>query len=180
MGRPDELVSELMLVAGGFLAWIAVRRFRHTGFPRLPAAAAGGVAVLALVVLVAAFIAPRKLLPATAAVPPVGARPASTATLSVVKPAEGATVSGSSLEVVLGLKGGQIVNSSSTILAPDTGHIHLSVDGRLVSMTYGLLQSIDLSHLSPGKHTVTAEFVAADHAPFNPRVVATRTFVKAG
>jgi hypothetical protein len=179
MGRPDEFVSELMLVAGGFLAWIAVRRFRHTGFPRIPTAAAGGIAVLAAVVLVAAFIAPRKLLPVSA-VTPAATRPSSTATLSIVKPMDGAHVSGSQLEVALKLNGGQIVSASTTQLTPVTGHIHLSVDGRLVSMTYGLLQPIDLRGLSPGTHTILAEFVAADHAPFNPRVTAAATFVKEG
>ena len=45
-------------------------------------------------------------------------------------------------------------------------------------MTYGPLQSLDLRGVSPGLHTLTAEFVAADHGPFNPRVIATTTFRK--
>jgi hypothetical protein len=172
-----------MLVAGGLLGWIAVRRFRHTGFSRLPAAAAGGVAVLAVVVLAAAFVAPRKLLPANANAntpPPSATRPSSTATLSFEKPAVGARVSGSELEVVLKLSGGRIVQTSTTQLTSDTGHVHLSVDGKVVSMTYGLLQPIDLGSLEPGEHVLRAEFVAADHAPFDPRVIATTTFVKEG
>jgi hypothetical protein len=33
---------------------------------------------------------------------------------------------------------------------------------------------------SPGQHTLTAEFVAIDHAPFQPRVRATVTFSVSG
>ena len=177
-GQPDEFLSELMLVAGGFLAWIAVRRFRHSGFPRLPLAAAGGVAFLSVAVVVTAFIVPRKLFPGTVTYTPGGPRPTSTAQLTIEKPTDGQRVSGSELEVVMRLSGGTIVQTTSTKLTPNTGHIHLAVDGRLVSMTYGPLQSIDLASLEPGKHTLTAQFVAADHGPFNPPVAATATFVK--
>jgi len=164
----------------GFLAWIAVRRFRHSGFPGLSTVAASGVAGLAVVVLLAAFIAPRKLLPGPPTYTPGsgGQRPASTAHLSIEKPVDGQHVSGSELEVVMKLTGGTIVQATTTSIAPDTGHIHLSVDGRLVSMTYGVLQPLDLSSLKPGTHTLTAQFVAADHGPFNPPVVANATFVK--
>jgi hypothetical protein len=87
-------------------------------------------------------------------------------------------VSGDALEVVMTLAGGRIVDTTSTNLTADTGHIHLSVDGVLVSMTTGLVQSIDIRSLPRGEHGLTAEFVAADHAPFDPRVTVTVTFVK--
>ena len=38
---------------------------------------------------------------------------------------------------------------------------------------------LDLTALSPGHHTLEAEFVAADHGPFDPRVAASVTFTKA-
>ena len=171
-----------MLVSGGFLAWVVVRRFRHTGFPSLSTFAASALAGVAVVMLLAAFIAPRKLFPGPApySAASATARPASTAHLSILKPVNGQHVSGSELEVVMKLTGGTIVQTTTTNIAPDTGHIHLSVDGRLVSMTYGVLQPIDLSSLKPGTHTLTAQFVAADHGPFNPPVVATATFSKDG
>ncbi len=78
------------------------------------------------------------------------------------------------------LPGGTIVTTTSTKLTPDTGHVHLSLDGQVVSMTYGLVQSVSLRSLAPGEHTLQAEFVAADHGPFNPRVTASVTFVKGG
>ena len=96
------------------------------------------------------------------------------------EPAAGQTISGAQLEVVMTLDGGHIVDAAITTLTPDTGHIHLSLDGKLVSMTYGLVQVVDARGLSPGDHTLEAEFVAADHGPFQPRVTASVTFVKAG
>jgi len=59
-------------------------------------------------------------------------------------------------------------------LSPDRGHIHLSVDGQLVAMPLRLDER--LPTLSPGPHTVEAEFVASDHLPFANRVVAAVTF----
>ena len=79
----------------------------------------------------------------------------------------------------MGLTGGRIVASASTTLTPDTGHIHLSLDGKLISMTYGLVQVVDLSGTATREHTLQAEFVAADHGPFDPRVTAAVTFTKA-
>ena len=38
------------------------------------------------------------------------------------------------------------------------------------------LQVIDLRNVSPGTHTLTADFVAADHLPFDPPVTTQVTF----
>ncbi len=108
--------------------------------------------------------------PATSAV----ARPASTATLSIVEPANEATVAPGLLTVKLDLQGGAIVTEATRNLEPDEGHIHLTLDGKLVSMAYGLEQPIEAA---PGTHYLVAEYVAGDHAPFQPRVTATRAFV---
>ena len=49
----------------------------------------------------------------------------------------------------------------------------MSVDGRIVSMLYGTTQTV--SGLTPGLHTLSAEFVAANHIPFsNPQNVLQR------
>ena len=93
--------------------------------------------------------------------------------MTVLSPAPGETVSGSTLHVRLGLSGGEVVPQTSTNLTPDKGHVHLSVDGKIVSMHYGVEQDVAVT---PGVHLLQAEFVAMDHFPFNPRVLAAVTF----
>jgi hypothetical protein len=104
---------------------------------------------------------------------PVGVRPSSTATLAIVDPANEATVPPGMLTVRLDLQGARIVEAATTALRPDEGHVHLNLDGKLVSMAYGLEQQVEVT---AGIHQLIAEFVAGDHAPFNPRVAVTRTF----
>jgi hypothetical protein len=134
---------------------------------------------LSLILVAGSLVVPARIFPRTTTVAATtGPRPASTAALTIERPAEGASVTGTDLEVVLRLEGGRIVDTASTTLTPDTGHVHLSLDGRVVSMTYGLVQSVSLRSVPAGEHTLQAEFVAADHGPFDPRVTATVTFVK--
>jgi len=62
---------------------------------------------------------------------------------------------------------------SATIhVVPNQGHIHLYLDGSIVAMT-GLQTSLSVS---PGRHTLRAEFVASDHGPFRPPVLTEVTF----
>ncbi len=96
------------------------------------------------------------------------ARPASTAQLSIVSPTPNQVVTGITVPVVVALSGATIVPGTTTNIRPDQGHIHLYVDGNLVSMNYGTTQDLPAV---PGTHTLRAEFVASDHVPFNPRVV---------
>jgi hypothetical protein len=95
-------------------------------------------------------------------------RPSSTARLAIVSPTSGEVVTGGTLHVVVGLTGATIVAATTTDIRPDQGHIHLYVDNNLVSMNYGTTQDLPVA---PGTHVLRAEFVASDHAPFNPRVV---------
>jgi hypothetical protein len=105
---------------------------------------------------------------------PTGARPASTATLSILSPANGAVIRGSTVDVRLRLQHARIVRPTSNDLRPDEGHIHILLDGSLVSMNYGLTDEID--DVPRGRHLLQAEFVASDHAPFDPRVVVVSSF----
>ena len=89
-------------------------------------------------------------------------------------PRNGQTVRQDRPELRLDLDGGKIVSQTTTRVQGDEGHIHLHVDGKLVDMNYGLRQR--LPQLPPGQHVVQVEFVAADHAPFDPRVLTQAAF----
>jgi hypothetical protein len=102
-----------------------------------------------------------------------GSRPSSPAVVGIVQPVSGSTVTGTSIHVVLSLTGATIVTTTSTDIRPDQGHVHLYVDNVLVSMNYGLEQDLQVT---PGTYVLKAEFVATDHAPFNPRVVSPEVF----
>jgi hypothetical protein len=102
----------------------------------------------------------------------IGPRPPSPATVEIVKPAAGDTVTGAVAHIVLKLNGARIIMETTTAIRPDEGHVHLYVDNSLVSMNYGLEQDVPVT---PGSHVMKAEFVAADHAPFNPRVWSAET-----
>ena len=104
-------------------------------------------------------------------------RPSSPAVVTIVQPVAGATVHGTTLHVVLSLTGARIVKQASTNIRPDEGHVHLYVDNVLVSMNYGLEQDLPVQ---PGTYVLKAEFVAADHFPFNPRVWSAETIFTVG
>jgi hypothetical protein len=175
-GTPDELVTELLVVAGGFMAWTAAKGMRAAGSSRLSRPGAMLLLGGAVVVVASALV-----IPATPMRPPRPAaiRPTSVASLAIDEPTAGEHVSGSALGVTVELKDGKIVSMSSTKLTPDTGHLHIYLDGQLVSMASdGLRESLPIGDLGAGAHRVRVEFVAADHGPFEPRVQATVAFVK--
>jgi len=180
-GAVDESLSVALLFGALWVGWIGWSRLRGRAFPSLPAWAGPGLVVAAGALAVSAAVVPRALFPASPA-PAVasGPRPASTASLSFAQPAVGQVVTGDEVDVVLDLEGGRIIEETSAALTPDTGHVHLVLDGDLVSMTYGLVQVVDLRDVSPGSHTLQAEYVAADHAPFDPRVTAVVRFKTEG
>ncbi len=123
--------------------------------------------IVSLAVLLAAC-APEKSTatadPSTAA----GPRPSSSATLTIAAPTSGQSVKGPAVHIVINLAGATIVSATTKDITPDTGHIHLYVDNNLVSMNYG--STLD-QPVPAGTHVLRAEFVAADHVPFDPRVV---------
>jgi hypothetical protein len=105
--------------------------------------------------------------PSLVAPTPAGSRPSSPAVLTFISPTNNEVVSGTTLHVQLTLQNATIVPATTTNISPTTGHIHLYVDNALVSMNYQLTQDLPVH---PGTYVIYAEFVAADHAPFDPRV----------
>jgi hypothetical protein len=101
-------------------------------------------------------------------------RPSSPAVLTIVSPENDGVVRGSTVDLRVALEGATIVPQTTTDVRPDEGHLHVYLDDRLISMTEGLEQAVP--DVAPGLHRVTVEFVAADHAPFDPRVVVVAAF----
>ncbi len=105
---------------------------------------------------------------------PSSSRPSSAAKLSILSPKNGSVVKGSTVHLELSLEGAHIVKQTSTDLSPDKGHVHVLLDGSLISMNYRL--GDDIPDVPPGPHRIEVEFVATDHAPFDPRVTAAASF----
>ena len=102
-------------------------------------------------------------------------RPSSPATVAIQSPTNGEQFpAGTVIPVKVDLTGGRIVKQSTKDITPTTGHLHLSVDNAIVSMNYSTTNS--LKGVKPGMHVMKVEYVAADHLPFEPRVIAAVTF----
>lgn len=106
--------------------------------------------------------------------PVASTRPSSTAEVRILAPEAGDVQNGPTVALRVGLTGAKIVPYTSTDLKPNEGHLHVLLDGRLISMTLGLDQEI--KDVARGAHVLRVEFVANDHAPFQPRVVQEVTF----
>jgi len=105
--------------------------------------------------------------PAPTTTPNAANRPSSPAVLSIASPSNGEVVTGTSVHVVVSLQNATVVKLTSTHIQPDQGHVHLYLDNQLIYMQYSLSQDVTVH---PGVYSLKAEFVAADHFPFNPRV----------
>jgi hypothetical protein len=177
-GGADESLGVLLLFSGLWVGWAGWSRLKGRGFPRLPTRAAHALVALGVVLAISAAVIPRRIFGPSGVrqTLPAAIRPFSTATLGITKPVADEIVDEGTLDVAMTLQGGTIVDAATTELTATTGHIHLSLDGTLVSMTYGVVQEISLQGLAPGQHSLQAEFVAADHGPFDPRVTFTVPF----
>jgi len=123
--------------------------------------------VLACTPAGAASAPPSSVSASAAASESFGPRPSSPATLAITQPTDGATVSGTTVHITMDLENATITSATTASISPDQGHIHLYVDGVLTSMNYTTQQDLPVT---PGTYSLKAEFVAADHAPFSPRV----------
>jgi hypothetical protein len=95
--------------------------------------------------------------------------------VTIEAPKNGASFpAGTPIPVRVQLTGAKIVRQSTKNITPTTGHLHLLVDDAVVSMNYSTVNT--LKGVEPGMHVMKVEFVAADHLPFDPRVIAAVTF----
>jgi hypothetical protein len=101
-------------------------------------------------------------------------RPHSTAKLKIVAPKPGATEKAGNIEVKLSLQGGRITKVVTTHIKPNVGHIHLRLDGETITLLGSLDQKVAVKKKGP--HLLEAEFVAADHGPFDPRILSAVNF----
>ncbi len=108
-------------------------------------------------------------------VPVADERPRSSASIAIGEPDAGELVTGKTFEVGIKLDGGKIVDQVSRDLTPTEGHVHVLIDGKIQSQTFGLNDKLAVPK-KRGTHLLTAEFVAKDHGPFNPRVLASVPF----
>jgi hypothetical protein len=106
---------------------------------------------------------------------PSAERPTTTARLEITQPTPNQTTP-PNFTLTLNLIGAKVIPAEVTTgpLRGTEGHIHVTLDGKLISMAYGTSQ--ELKDLVPGPHALQAEFVATDHAPFANRVVAAVAF----
>ena len=102
-------------------------------------------------------------------------RPSSTGKLTILSPKNGQVLHGGNVTLKVELKDATLVDITSTDLKPNEGHLHVIMDDVLVSMTSGLETVI--RDVAPGPHLIKVEFVANDHAPFDPRVIEGVSFV---
>jgi hypothetical protein len=158
------------LFFAGFGASYGVYWFFNHPTPPIGRAPAVGLGVIAFGCFVLATILPLLL----GARPSLG-RPSTVARLAILSPHEGEVFRGdrAAIPVHLQLDGGKIAPFTSLRLVPNEGHIHLYLDGSLVSMATAPDAQIAASL---GQHELRAEFVAVDHGPFEPRVVVTVMF----
>jgi hypothetical protein len=100
-------------------------------------------------------------------------RPTTTVRLQITSPTPN-QITPPDVTVKVVLIGGTVVQRTTGPLTPTEGHIHLTLDGKLVSMAYTTEQV--LPGQTPGPHAIEAEFVAVDHQPFKNRVKAAVLF----
>lgn len=167
-------MSTMLFVLAAILGFVGVQRLRRRSFLRLPLAAGWVAAGLAAAVVVLALALPPLIRP-----DPGSLRPSTTARVVIDSPRPGQVFHGTSaspatVPVRVRVPGGRVVAFTSRRLVPNTGHLHLYLDDILVSMTSAGRQGL---RALPGRHVLRVEFVAVDHGPFAPPVVARVAFV---
>jgi hypothetical protein len=92
--------------------------------------------------------------------------------LEVVSPTEGEVFNSTMVPFEVSVIGGRFAEETTLQNRPGEGHLHIAVDGRIISMTGEASGEI---HLASGTHVLTFDLSANDHSPFCPQVQETRT-----
>jgi hypothetical protein len=104
----------------------------------------------------------------------LGHRPSSPVKITLLSPTNGEVVHGTSLLVKVSVVGGIITPTTSSVISPTKGHVHLYINNQLIYMQYSLSETITVK---PGlEYAMYAEYVAQDHFPFSPRDVTPTIF----
>jgi hypothetical protein len=89
-------------------------------------------------------------------------------TVEIEDPTDGSTVdAGEPFALQVALEGASLT-TKVTSDDPTEGHIHIYVDGKVVSMPSTLTPEVELR---VGPHTIAVEYVTAEHAPLDPPVI---------
>jgi hypothetical protein len=167
---PGEAFGLLFVSLTAVFAVAAFYLFKPPG-ARRPHPALGKVAAgLAVASLVLAYALPIMVTRTWAAT-----RPSATARLLILSPLPDVLYPGdpATVPILLRLEGGQLAPATSTRVASNIGHIHVSLDAKLISTVTTLSGRISVDS---GRHVLRAEFIAGDHGPFNPPVEVSASF----
>jgi hypothetical protein len=104
-------------------------------------------------------------------------QPTTDAHLTIISPTPN-EVTGPNLTLKFSVTGATISQPDVFKIVPNEGHIHVSLDGKLVQMAYQA--TTEVAGLAPGEHTLQAEFVANNHLPFANPVLAVVIFTVKG
>jgi len=112
----------------------------------------------------------------TGSPPNPATRPSSPAQLQILSPTQGQVITGApaTVHVRVKLTGAQIVPATTTHITPTKGHLHVYLDGQIVSMNFSTTATV--GNVTAGVHSLVVEFVASDHFPFNPDIRQTVRF----
>lgn len=96
------------------------------------------------------------------------------ATVGFASPQDGDTVpAGEPVTIEVDLEGGELATSASDA----GGHLHIFVDGSVISMPSTTTTEVDLE---PGEHELRVEYVDFGHASYDPPVQETITVTATG
>lgn len=150
---------ELLLFAAAMFALAVVFFFQKTVKPMVP---------VVLLLMAFGMGAGAFALGGADSEDPAGAPVSSPATISIVSPADGGEVpAGEMVAVEVAVDGGEVTMDATTE-DPTKGHLHVFLDGQLVSMPMG--DDVQIEFPEPGTYELTVEFTRTDHASFDPPV----------